>query len=67
MGSRINVKEASIFLGVSVPTLRRWMGERRLAYYRLGRRVLLDTDELTAVLKAARVAPDHGPASGVTE
>ncbi len=58
MSNRISVAEASRFLGVSVPTLRRMLAERRLPFYRLGRRVLLDTDDLTAALQSARVAPE---------
>jgi excisionase family DNA binding protein len=57
MNSRVSVREAASFLGVSVPTVRRWIAEHHVPFYRLGRRILLDTDELTATLQAARVAP----------
>ena len=56
MSERVSVNEAALFLGVSVPTLRRWIGERHVPFYRLGRRIVLDTDELTTTLQAARVA-----------
>ena len=64
MSERVSVKEAADFLGISVPTLRRRIRECRVPFYRLGRRIVFDTDELTAILQAARVAPrsENGPA-----
>jgi excisionase family DNA binding protein len=54
---RVNDRGAGEVLGVSRFTVRKFVRERAIPYYRVGRRVVFDTDELMAWLRARRVAP----------
>jgi excisionase family DNA binding protein len=51
------IPEAALRMNVSKFTLRRWVRERRLAHYRLGRRVVLSEADLERFLAANRVEP----------
>jgi excisionase family DNA binding protein len=52
---RLSVEHAAPILGVSTFTVRRWIRERRLAYHRVGRRIVLDRRDLEAFLRRCRV------------
>ena len=54
---RLSVEQAAPLLGVSVYLVRSLVRQRRLAYYRVGRRIVLDRDDLEQFLKAHRVEP----------
>ncbi len=54
---RVNERGAGEVLGVSRFTVRKLTRERTIPHYRVGRRVVYDTDELAAWLRARRVAP----------
>lgn len=54
---RLNDRGASEVLGVSRPTIRKMTRERTIPFYRVGRRIVFDADELSAWLRAQRVAP----------
>ena len=59
--ARVNDRGAGELLGVSRHTVRKLVREKAIPYYRIGRRVIFDTDELAAWLRARRVAPvDEG-------
>ncbi len=47
-------------LGVSPYTLRAWIRQRRLPFFRLGRRIVFDSRDLEAFLRANRVEPREG-------
>jgi len=49
------VQEAAPILGVSVFMVRALIRQRRLPYYKIGRRVVLDVADLEAYLLAHRV------------
>jgi excisionase family DNA binding protein len=51
----LDVSDAARFLGVKEPTIRAWVAQRRLPYYKLGGRVLLDKKELEQFREACRV------------
>ena len=52
---RLSVERAAPLLGVSPFTLRKWIRERRLPFHQLGRRIVLDRNDLEAFLRAGRV------------
>ena len=56
----LSPRAAAKALGVSLITVRRLIAERKLGHYRVGRRVVLSTDDVAAYLAAHRVAP-HEP------
>lgn len=59
MGERFSLRTAAAMLGVSPHTLRRWTRQRRVAFHRLGRRVVFDGGDLETFLRENRV-----PAAG---
>jgi excisionase family DNA binding protein len=52
---RLSVELAAPVLGVSVYMVRSLVRQRRLPYYRVGRRIVLDRDDLEQFLQAHRV------------
>ena len=54
---RCSVAEAAPVLGVSVYMVRALIRRRRLAYHRIGRRIVLDRQDLEQFLRAHRVEP----------
>jgi excisionase family DNA binding protein len=57
---RLSVEEAAPILGVSVFTVRKLIRQRAVPYYRVGRRVVLDRDDLERYLRQHRVEPREG-------
>jgi excisionase family DNA binding protein len=51
----VGLATASAMTGAAVPTLRRWLRLRRLRYYRVGGRVMLDEADIERFLDAGRV------------
>jgi len=49
------VDEAAAILGVSVFTVRKLIRERAVPFYRVGRRVVLDAEDLERYLRVHRV------------
>ena len=54
-GGLLSVVEGAGWLGLKVPTIRKWMRERRLPYVKLGRRTLLRRVDLDALIDSALV------------
>jgi excisionase family DNA binding protein len=52
---RLSVEHGATILGVSEFTVRKWIRERRLAYHRVGRRIVLDRRDLETFLRRCRV------------
>ena len=52
---RLSVEQAAPVLGVSVYMVRALVRQRRLPYYRVGRRIVLDRADLEQFLQAHRV------------
>jgi len=57
---RVSVEEAAPILGVSVFTVRKLIRQRAVPYYRVGRRVVLDPDDLERYLRQHRIEPREG-------
>ena len=55
--------EAVLITGLSLPTLRRMVSEGRIPYYKIGRRVFFDVQELTDYIESKRVNPTGGVAA----
>ncbi|MFI5338914.1 MAG: helix-turn-helix domain-containing protein [Candidatus Methylomirabilales bacterium] len=54
---KLSLLESAPLLGVSPYTLRAWVRERRIPFYRCGRRLVFSRKELEAWLAAHRVDP----------
>jgi len=54
---RLSVDEAAPILGVSVFTVRKLIRVRAVPFYRVGRRVVLDREDLERYLHQHRVEP----------
>jgi excisionase family DNA binding protein len=52
---KLSVQEAAPILGVSTFMVRTLIRQRRLPYYKVGRRIVLDTGDLDAYLLRHRV------------
>jgi len=52
---RLSAAEAAPFLGVSVFTVRKLIRQRAVPFYRVGRRVVLDAEDLERYLRVHRV------------
>lgn len=50
-GQRLDLSQASEFLGISVSTLYRWVREGRIPFFRVGREYRFDRDELVLIGK----------------
>ncbi len=55
VNDKLSLVEASPILGVSPHTLRAWTRERRIAFYRCGRRLVFAKSDLDAFLARCRV------------
>lgn len=55
MRQKLSLIEAAPLLGVSPHTLRSWIRERRIAFHRLGRRIVFARDDLERFLENNRV------------
>lgn len=55
--AKINFKRAAEQIGVSVPKVRILVREQAIPYYRIGRRIVFDTEELATWLAEHRVEP----------
>lgn len=51
----LSIRAAAAFAGVSPHTLRSWLRQRRLAHFRLGRRIVIAPVDLDRFLKANRI------------
>jgi excisionase family DNA binding protein len=51
----LSVDEAAARLGVSKYTLRGWLFQRRLPHVKLGRRVLVDPNDLDRFIETSRI------------
>jgi excisionase family DNA binding protein len=52
---RLSVSQAAERLGIASHTLRTWLRERRLAHFRCGRRVVIDSQDVENFLRAHRI------------
>jgi excisionase family DNA binding protein len=56
----LGLRPSALRLGVSSHTLRAWVRQRRIAFHRLGRRLVFDVRDLEAFLRANRVEARDG-------
>ena len=62
MGQRLALSEAAEYLGLAPRTLRRVKDkDGGIPYYKLGAKVVFDTDDLDEYLEAARVETEAAP------
>ena len=52
----LSVREAAARIGVSPFTVRSWLRQRRIPFFRVGRRVLLSQVDVDRFLQAGRVS-----------
>lgn len=51
----LNVPQAAEFLGIRPGTLRNWCSQKKISYYKVGRHVLFDRDELESLIRSGIV------------
>ncbi|MBI3245887.1 MAG: helix-turn-helix domain-containing protein [Deltaproteobacteria bacterium] len=54
---KLSVEQTAERLGVSPHTIRAWVREQRIAFYRIGRRILFDEADIQALEEKSRVEP----------
>jgi excisionase family DNA binding protein len=54
---KLSVGQAAEELGISPHTVRAWVRERKIEFFRIGRRILIDEKAISALLEDARVEP----------
>jgi len=54
---RLPLLEAAPFLGISPHTLRAWVRDRRIAFHRMGRRIVFARGDLERFIQQHRVPP----------
>jgi len=57
----ISIFDAARILGIAPVTLRRWIRQRRLPHVRLGRRVVVQPEDLEAFVQRHRIAAEPTP------
>jgi excisionase family DNA binding protein len=55
VGKLLSIEEGAVKLGISPLTMRAWIRQRRIPCVRLGRRVLLDPQDVENFIDANRV------------
>jgi excisionase family DNA binding protein len=57
----LNVPDAAKLLGIKAWTLRQWLSQRRIAFYKVGRLTKIKQDDVAAFIEAnRREAVSHG-------
>ena len=56
---KVPLKHAAKILGVSPYTLRAWVRQRRVPFFRLGRRIVFSRSDLSEHLKQCRVTAHY--------
>jgi excisionase family DNA binding protein len=57
VGELLTVEQAANQISMSARYVRRLIAERRIVFYRLGRSVRIDPDDLAALIASGRVEP----------
>ncbi len=58
--NKLTVDEAATDLGISPFTVRRWVAQRKIAFFKVGGRIVFDRRDLDDFLARARVEPSGG-------
>jgi excisionase family DNA binding protein len=54
---KLDVRESGELLGISPHTIRSWVRQRKIPFYRCGRRIVFSRTDLEQFLEANRVMP----------
>ena len=57
--NKLSVDEVAPELGISPFTVRRWVAERKIPFYRIGGRIVFDRKDVEAFLARSRVESVH--------
>jgi excisionase family DNA binding protein len=60
-GILLTLGQASKRLGIAIPTLRRWLRERRLAHVRCGRAIRIEASEVSRFIETHRQPASKDP------
>ncbi len=55
--SKLSVNEVATDLGISPFTVQRWVAERKIAFFKVGGRIVFDRRDIEALLARSRVEP----------
>ncbi len=58
---KLDVQESGALLGISPFTVRSWVRQRKIPFYRCGRRIVFSRTDLERFLEAHRVMPRETP------
>ena len=67
MEALLSIERAAEVLGVSTWTLRRYVSQKKIRPVRIGRRVLLEQQELQRIIDAGRDGADREATNGARE
>jgi excisionase family DNA binding protein len=56
----VDIKEAAKYYGLKVSTLYQWVSQKKIPYYKLGRLVKFDLNELDKFIEKTKVNPVKG-------
>lgn len=59
MGQKISIEQAATLSGMSVAWWRQRIFRKEVAFHKVGRRVILDTDTVNKLLDRCRVEPER--------
>jgi excisionase family DNA binding protein len=57
--TKLSLLEAAPIVGVSPYTLRAWVRQRRVPFYRCGRRIVFSRSDLESFMESCRVSPQE--------
>ncbi len=55
--SKLSVNEVAPYLGISPFTVRRWVAQRKIVFFKVGGRIVFDRRDIDALLARSRVEP----------
>ena len=67
MGQKVDVTRAAEMSGMSVSWWRQRIFRKQVAFHKVGRRIILDTDTITELLERCRVRPESDLLTRVDE
>jgi excisionase family DNA binding protein len=61
LSTKLSVEEVAEELGISRFTVRRWVAEKKIAFFKVGGRIVFDKKDIHTLLLRSRVEPAGEP------